>query len=324
MALTSRQPFAQGPAFQLHLASVEPHCRRRSSVSSVSQRRPPAAFSARHLQFRTSPSFPSAAARSRRVALHVHPNPRPPRSERASGTSSTTTSSLTATHTTKLTSPSNWHRTARSESSSVPPRKRQMSRSVGRIYERLCAESLETLVSSPTVAVLITSYNQAGYLAEALDSVMSQTYSPQQVIVADDASTDESGDVIRDYERRFPGIVVGVHNPKNPGSDESELRTPTSRFGLRFLLDGDDLFLPGNIQRMVRALGRSEVGVFGNVDIVDSNSYIEHEIVSHNPKVGSFSSSREIQVPTQHAYRSGTSPRSRHARSQSHATTATI
>ena len=109
--------------------------------------------------------------------------------------------------------------------------------------------------------------------------MMSQTYSPQQVIVADDASTDESGDVIRDYERRFPGIVVGVHNPKNlgiPMNRNSGLRHLDSDYV--FILDGDDLFLPGNIERMVRALSDAPESrcVFGNVDIVDSNgSYIE-------------------------------------------------
>jgi glycosyltransferase involved in cell wall biosynthesis len=48
-------------------------------------------------------------------------------------------------------------------------------------------------VEQPLVSVLITSYNYALYLREAIDSALNQTYSNTEVIVVDDGSTDNLG-----------------------------------------------------------------------------------------------------------------------------------
>ena len=50
-----------------------------------------------------------------------------------------------------------------------------------------------------TISVVITSYNQEDYLREAIESVLTQTVRPFEIIVCDDASTDCSKRLIRDY-----------------------------------------------------------------------------------------------------------------------------
>ena len=52
----------------------------------------------------------------------------------------------------------------------------------------------------PRVSVIIPAYNRANYLPEALDSVFGQTLAPHEVIVVDDGSTDDTLEVLRDYE----------------------------------------------------------------------------------------------------------------------------
>ena len=57
------------------------------------------------------------------------------------------------------------------------------------------------------VTVGITSYNQRDYLIEAIDSVLAQSAPPDEVIIVDVASTDDSPQVIAGYAARYPERV---------------------------------------------------------------------------------------------------------------------
>ena len=49
---------------------------------------------------------------------------------------------------------------------------------------------------NPLVSVMIGAYNAESYVAEAIESVLVQTYKPLEVIVVDDGSTDATGDIV--------------------------------------------------------------------------------------------------------------------------------
>lgn len=62
------------------------------------------------------------------------------------------------------------------------------------------------------ISVIIPSFNHGKYLGEAIDSVLQQTYSPLEVIVIDDGSTDNTSDVIKPYLSR-----IQYHHQPNAG-----------------------------------------------------------------------------------------------------------
>src|SRR5215510_8500706 len=55
------------------------------------------------------------------------------------------------------------------------------------------------MAETSKVTVIFTSYNHAKYLRDAIDSVLNQTYSDFELIIWDDASTDESWEIIESY-----------------------------------------------------------------------------------------------------------------------------
>ena len=57
------------------------------------------------------------------------------------------------------------------------------------------------------ISLIITSYNQQEYLSEALDSALNQTLPCFEIIVADDASTDGSHELIQQYTDKHPDLI---------------------------------------------------------------------------------------------------------------------
>jgi glycosyltransferase involved in cell wall biosynthesis len=111
------------------------------------------------------------------------------------------------------------------------------------------------LPESPTVGVVVISYNNRPFLSTCLDSVLQQTYTPEQVVVCDDASTDGSRDVIRKYENRHPEQVTAVLHEAN-GGIAANLNSGLRRIetDLVSLISGDDKWAPEKIEHEVKAL----------------------------------------------------------------------
>lgn len=92
----------------------------------------------------------------------------------------------------------------------------------------------------PLVSVIIPTYNNQAYLAEAIDSVLSQTYPFYEIIVIDDGSTDNTQEILKTYKDRIFTVYQknqGVSVARNRG-----LEIAQGQF-IAFL-DGDDYFLP--------------------------------------------------------------------------------
>ena len=111
----------------------------------------------------------------------------------------------------------------------------------------------------PLVSVMTVSYNQRPFVADAIESALTQDYPNLEIVIADDASSDGTAEVIQDYARRYPGKVRPIFQPSNVGISancNAALARCTGKY-VAFLA-GDDLFLPGKISAQVAWLEERE------------------------------------------------------------------
>ncbi len=117
------------------------------------------------------------------------------------------------------------------------------------------------MIKTPLVSVICTCYNQAMYIDKALDSVMSQTYPSIELIVIDDASTDQSAAQIRMWQKAHPAVICIFHiqNQGICASFNEGLRLSKGAYIIDF--SGDDLMLPERIATQVAFFQQAPISV---------------------------------------------------------------
>src|SRR5262245_7382583 len=101
------------------------------------------------------------------------------------------------------------------------------------------------------VSVLIGSYNYARFLGKCLESVCGQSRSPDEIIVVDDGSTDETADVVR----RFSGVryILQNHEGKSVAFNRA-VRESTG--DILCHLDADDFWMPDKLELVCREMSQ--------------------------------------------------------------------
>lgn len=127
----------------------------------------------------------------------------------------------------------------------------------------------------PLVSVICLCYNHARFLAEALDSVLNQTYPNLQIIAVDDASTDNSPAILQEYQSRYPQIKLILHqkNTGNCRAFNNALAVATGQYIIDFATD--DVLLPDRISQQVtafEALDPSYGVLYTDAELIDESS----------------------------------------------------
>ncbi|HKH64918.1 MAG TPA: glycosyltransferase [Solirubrobacterales bacterium] len=117
--------------------------------------------------------------------------------------------------------------------------------------------------NAPEVSVVTAVYNGERYLAEAIESILGQSFADWELVIVDDGSTDGSSRILAEYTAADPRVVV--HRQENGGVAAASNRgLELARAPLVARLDADDLSMPGRLEQQHRFLrDHPQVGMVG-------------------------------------------------------------
>jgi glycosyltransferase involved in cell wall biosynthesis len=110
---------------------------------------------------------------------------------------------------------------------------------------------LGSVSDTPLVAILLCTYNGARFLAEQLDSLEDQTHQNWVVFASDDGSTDQTLEILQQYQAKWPAGKLTIHSGPQKGfcqnflslSCDSEIKADYYAF-----CDQDDVWLPSKLE----------------------------------------------------------------------------
>lgn len=120
------------------------------------------------------------------------------------------------------------------------------------------AQRMPAPVINHRVAVVVISHNYGRYLTEALDSVLQQTHAAAEVLVVDDASSDNTADVARSYQDRGVKYLRVEHRHVHKAREAGFLATTSP---VLCFLDADDVLEPDYLIRGLSFFSTPEIGI---------------------------------------------------------------
>jgi len=101
------------------------------------------------------------------------------------------------------------------------------------------------------VSVCVVTYNQENYIAECLESLVTQQTSFKfEIIVGEDCSTDATRAIVQSYVEKYPNLIVPLFYKENVGPVENIKQVYKKAKGKYIAhMDGDDMALPGKLQK---------------------------------------------------------------------------
>jgi glycosyltransferase involved in cell wall biosynthesis len=129
----------------------------------------------------------------------------------------------------------------------------------------------------PLVSINCIAYNHENFIKDSLNSfLMQKTSFPFEIIVHDDASKDNTAEIIKEYEERFPNIIKGIYQEENIYSkNQKPFRITNSMSNGKYiaLCDGDDFWLDQNkLKKQIGFLEKNNDYALSGLDavIIDS------------------------------------------------------
>lgn len=131
---------------------------------------------------------------------------------------------------------------------------------------------IEPFSMPKSISVIIPAYNVAGCVSTAIHSALSQSLAPAEIVVVDDASTDDTAAVVADIARDHPSVRL-IQMPLNRGAATARnmgLESCCSEWIA--ILDSDDRYLPHRLEYLVAKAEEAQLDLaadnFYNYDVV--------------------------------------------------------
>ncbi len=133
-----------------------------------------------------------------------------------------------------------------------------------------------------SLSVIVPNYNNERYIKCCVESILQQTYKNLEILIADDCSGDSSPDIIREYEKRYPGVIRGQYHDENRGvSYNRHSAILAARGEYITTLDSDDYYFDVEKLRKemelvqhYREVHGKDICAFSNIVFVDQDKNV--------------------------------------------------
>lgn len=118
-------------------------------------------------------------------------------------------------------------------------------------------------------SVALCSYNGEKYIHQQIDSILSQTHKPSEIVVCDDGSTDRTPEILAEYQKQYPEIFRIHFNEINLRSVKNfEKAISLCSKKIIFLSDQDDIWAENKAEKIVSFLDNHP-----EIDVVATNGF---------------------------------------------------
>jgi len=143
------------------------------------------------------------------------------------------------------------------------------------------------------LSIAIPTYNGAATIRETLDSIVSQLEDGVEIVISDNASTDETPEIVREYQSKYP-MIRYLRNNENLGPDRNfDLAVRRSQGDYVWLFGDDDEIAPGGIKKVLEVLRSHNnlAAIYVNFSLYDRDSgqclderylRIQHDVYCEN------------------------------------------
>lgn len=127
----------------------------------------------------------------------------------------------------------------------------------------------------PLISVAMTTYNGEKYISEQIDSILNQTYKNIEIIICDDCSTDNTINILKEYEKKYNNIKIYL-NESNIGLNNNFEKAIKNCNGEYIAIsDQDDIWNRNKLELLINNIENYDVICSKKIDIGNNNEILQ-------------------------------------------------
>lgn len=135
--------------------------------------------------------------------------------------------------------------------------------------------------SQPLVSVIMPCYNMASYVSDSIKSVIAQTYPHWELLIVDDASSDETVNIIKSYAQADSRIKFAIKKQNSGISDTRNQCIQMAQGQFLAFLDADDIWHPEKLEKQLSFMLAKNIGfTYSTYDWIDEDGRIMNKFIN--------------------------------------------
>lgn len=135
--------------------------------------------------------------------------------------------------------------------------------------------------SQPLISVIMPCYNMASYVSDSIKSVIAQTYPHWELLIVDDASSDETVNIIKSYAQADSRIKFAIKKQNSGISDTRNQCIQMAQGQFLAFLDADDIWHPEKLEKQLSFMLAKNIGfTYSTYDWIDEDGKIMNKFIN--------------------------------------------